>query len=85
MTRFSAPTGSRVQLTAPGGELWTWGPEEAEYRVAGPALDFCLVVTRRRHRDDTALQIRGEVADEWLTIAQAYAGSPGPGREAGRP
>jgi uncharacterized protein (TIGR03084 family) len=73
----------RVQLTAPGGELWTWGPEEAEDRVAGPALDFCLVVTRRRHRDDTALQICGEVADEWLTIAQAYAGSPGPGREAG--
>jgi len=81
--RESSATPVRVELTAPGGESWTWGPEDAENCVSGPALDFCLVVTRRRHRDDTALQIRGPVADEWMTIAQAYAGSPGPGREPG--
>ena len=32
----------RVELTAPSGAEWTWGPEEAEQRVTGPALDFAF-------------------------------------------
>jgi uncharacterized protein (TIGR03084 family) len=60
--------------------VWTWGDEDAVNRVTGPAEDFCLVVTQRRHRDDTALTATGPVADEWLSIAQAFAGTPGPGR-----
>jgi uncharacterized protein (TIGR03084 family) len=71
----------RVELNAPDGELWTWGPEEAADRVAGLALDFCLLVTQRRHRADTALEATGAVAQEWLGIAQAFAGPPGGGRE----
>lgn len=67
----------RVELTSPNGQLWTWGPEDAHDCVAGPALDFCLVVTQRRHRADTRLRARGPVADEWLDVAQAYAGPPG--------
>lgn len=70
----------RVVLTGPDGDEWEWGPEGAADRVTGPALDLCLVATRRRHRDDTALVAVGPVAEEWLTIAQAYAGPPGPGR-----
>jgi uncharacterized protein (TIGR03084 family) len=71
----------RVELTAPDSdEVWTWGDEDAVNRVTGPALDFCLVVTQRRHRDDTALSSTGPVADEWLSIAQAFAGTPGSGR-----
>jgi uncharacterized protein (TIGR03084 family) len=70
----------RVELAAPDGEVWTWGPDDAENRVTGPALDFCLVVTQRRHRDDTVLTATGPVAQEWLEIAQAFAGAPGPGR-----
>ena len=31
-----------------------WGPDAAD-RVVGPALDFCLVVTQRRHLADTAV------------------------------
>ena len=42
-----------------------------------PALDFCLLVTQRRHRADLALVATGPVADEWLDIAQAFAGPPG--------
>jgi hypothetical protein len=49
--------------------------------VTGPALDFCLLVTQRRHRDDVDVVAHGAAADEWLSIAQAYAGPPGPGRE----
>ena len=70
----------RVDLTAPDGTAWTWGPPDAADRVTGPALDFCLVVTQRRHLADTSLRAAGPVAGQWLDIAQAFAGPPGPGR-----
>jgi uncharacterized protein (TIGR03084 family) len=73
-----------VALEAHTGERWEWGPETAVNRVEGPALDFCLVVTQRRHVDDTALVTRGDVAAEWMTIAQAFAGPPGAGRRPGQ-
>jgi uncharacterized protein (TIGR03084 family) len=70
----------RVELTGPSGELWTWGPEHAADRIAGPVLDFCLLVTQRRHPDDLALAVTGPVATAWVPIAQAFAGPPGEGR-----
>jgi uncharacterized protein (TIGR03084 family) len=66
-----------------GGAAWTWGPANAPDRITGPALDFCLLVTQRRHRDDLALDIEGPAAAEWMTIAQAFAGAAGTGRPAG--
>lgn len=72
----------RVELTAPSGELWTWGPEDAAQRVTGSAHDFCLLVTQRVHRDDTDLVAIGDDAAHWLTIAQSFAGPPGEGRPA---
>jgi uncharacterized protein (TIGR03084 family) len=69
-----------VSLIAPSGALWTWGPADAADRITGPALDFCLLVTQRRHRDDLTLAVDGPAAAEWLAIAQAFAGPPGPGR-----
>ena len=66
----------RVELTAPSGETWTWGDsgDTAGNAVTGPALDFCLVVTQRRHVADTALEVTGEHATDWLAKAQAFAG-----------
>jgi len=72
----------RVELTAPDGLSWTWGPAAASQWVTGPALDFCLRVTQRRHLDDLALKTGGSEAEKWLQIAQAFAGPPGSGREA---
>ncbi|MGW4897175.1 TIGR03084 family metal-binding protein [Kitasatospora sp. NPDC004240] len=72
----------RVELSGPDGGSWTWGPPDAADRVSGPALDFCLLVTQRRHRDDLALTATGETALAWLPIAQAFAGAPGKGRQA---
>ena len=74
----------RVELVAPDGSAWTWGPEDAPDRVRGDALDFCLVVTQRRHPQDTGLVVEGPVASEWIGIAQAFAGPPGEGRTAGQ-
>jgi uncharacterized protein (TIGR03084 family) len=74
-----------VALDPPGGgEPWTWGQPESPDRVTGPALDFCLVVTQRRHPSDTALVAAGPLATEWIGIAQAFAGPPGEGRQPGQ-
>jgi uncharacterized protein (TIGR03084 family) len=70
----------RVELAAPEGGQWTWGPEDAADQVRGTALDFCLVVTQRRHRTDTGLVITGQTAGQWIAIAQAFAGEAGRGR-----
>jgi uncharacterized protein (TIGR03084 family) len=75
----------RVELTAPDGGTWSWGPEDAPQRVTGPAVDFCQRVTQRRHRADLALTATGDDADRWLDIAQAFAGPPGAGRAASGP
>lgn len=77
----SAPaTEVRVELEAPDGGTWTWGPVGGPDAVVGSAWDFCLVVTQRRHLADTGLDVRGAAAVEWMSIAQAFAGAPGPGR-----
>jgi len=74
----------RVELGAPDGDMWTWGPEQAANQVRAPALDFCLLVTQRRHRDDLAVLADGQIAQQWLMIAQAFAGPPGQGRRPGQ-
>jgi uncharacterized protein (TIGR03084 family) len=74
----------RVELVGPHGDEWSWGPDDAADRVTGPALDFCLLVTQRRHRDDVAVVAEGAAADEWLDIAQSFAGPPGEGRRPGQ-
>lgn len=72
----------RLELTAPSGEVWTWGDagdnasDNAADAVRGPALDFCLVVTQRRNVADTSLEVSGEHAADWLSKAQAFAGPP---------
>jgi uncharacterized protein (TIGR03084 family) len=74
----------RVELAGPAGDLWAWGPADAPQQVIGPALDFCLLVTQRRHRADLGLVAVGPDADAWLDIAQVFAGPPGPGRAPGQ-
>ena len=79
---LTPPAGEfRIELTAPSGELWIWGPDDVTQRVAGSAYEFCLLVTQRIHRDDTDLVAQGPDAEKWLTIAQAFAGPPGEGRD----
>ena len=70
----------RISLTAPSGDLWVWGPEDAAQTVTGAAYDFCLLVTQRVNRADTSLVAVGRDANTWLSIAQCFAGPPGEGR-----
>lgn len=70
----------RVELRAPDGSVWAWGPEDAAQRVSGLALDFCCLVTQRRPRAALDVVAVGPDAEQWLSIAQAFAGPPGVGR-----
>lgn len=74
----------RYELTAPSGATWEFGPADAEQRITGPAVDFCLLASRRRHRDDLALTATGADAETWLDIAQNYRGPAGEGRRPGQ-
>jgi len=70
----------RVELRAPDGSLWSWGPDDAAQRVTGSAEHFCMLVTQRRPRSALDVTAEGADAETWLGIAQAFAGPPGPGR-----
>jgi uncharacterized protein (TIGR03084 family) len=74
----------RVELHGPGGTVWTWGQPGATNTIRGEAIEFCLVVTQRRHIGDTRLRLVGPLAQEWMHLAQAFAGPPGEGRQPGQ-
>lgn len=65
-----------LKLTAPSGEVWTYGDESAEEVIEGPAEEFCQVVTQTRNIADTSLKVTGPVATEWMAKAQCFAGAP---------
>lgn len=77
------PEEVRVELGAPGGDTWIWGPPDAPDRVTGQANDFALAVTQRRNLADTGLAATAGAATEWMSLAQAFAGAAGTGRPAG--
>lgn len=80
-----APTEDvRVQLIAPSGAIWSWGAASSMSRVTGTAEDFALVVTQRRHPADTALLATPGVGQNWMSIAQTFAGAVGTRRAAGQ-
>jgi uncharacterized protein (TIGR03084 family) len=80
----------RVRLHGPSGDIWEWiagggadraaaattGTGGVANTVTGNALDFCLVVAQRRNVADTELEVRGGTAEQWIAIAQAFAGGP---------
>ena len=69
----------RVELTSPSGDTWKFGPDDAPESIIGPAEDFCLVTTQRRHVDDTDLAVEGASARDWMEKAQLFAGPPSDG------
>jgi uncharacterized protein (TIGR03084 family) len=73
-----------VELIGPGGDVWTWNDPEAPSALRGPAEDFCLVVTQRRHVADTALGWSGRNVEDWMRIAQCFAGGPALGPAPGQ-
>ena len=62
----------RVELRLPSGASWTYGPEDAVDRIAGPVGDYCRVFVQRRSRADTSLEIEGDAAEAAISVARAY-------------
>lgn len=65
-----------IRLTAPSGALWEYGEVSGSGLIAGSATEFCQVVTQCRNIADTSLEVTGEVAHQWMSVAQCFAGPP---------
>jgi uncharacterized protein (TIGR03084 family) len=65
-----------IRLTSPQGETWEWNSPQKSERIEGAAVEFCRVVTQTRNVADTRLQVSGEIARHWMSIAQCFAGPP---------
>lgn len=66
----------QLRLTAPSGEIWVFNDSNRNNRIEGNAVEFCQVVTQVRNIADTNLNVNGEVATQWMAIAQCFAGPP---------
>lgn len=64
-----------VELTAPSGAIWRWNEPSDDERITGDATAFCQVVTQTRNVADTGLSVVGPVAQEWMSMAQCFAGA----------
>jgi len=63
-----------VKLTSPSGELWEFGePNDTNY-VEGCAVEFAHVATQGRNIGDVHLNVVGDTATLWMSIAQCFAG-----------
>jgi len=65
-----------VCLTGPSGAVWEWGAPQDANAVQGSAVDFARVVTQVRNIADTDLQMAGKAAQDWMEMAQCFAGVP---------
>jgi uncharacterized protein (TIGR03084 family) len=69
---LEAPDGIRLELTSPGGDPWTFGPDDAPTVIRGTAADWCRVVARR-DRDGSAGRLQGEGPDAANAIKHGRA------------
>ena len=63
-----------LKLTSPSGKLWEFNDKRNENIIEGSAEEFCQVVTQVRNIKDVNLNVRGDIAKEWMSIAQCFAG-----------
>jgi hypothetical protein len=56
--------------------IWEWTESGEANLIEGSAVEFCQVVAQTRSIADTKLQVFGETAVAWMSIAQCFAGSP---------
>lgn len=66
----------QLKLTAPSGLVWEYGEPSESGMISGRASEFCQVVTQCRNIADTSLTVKGDVAHQWMSVAQCFAGPP---------
>jgi uncharacterized protein (TIGR03084 family) len=63
----------RVELTLPSGARWTFGPDDAPDRIAGPASEFCRVFVQRIPASAApGLVASGDGAELALRVARSF-------------
>jgi len=65
-----------LRLTAPSDETWEFNEPNESNNIEGDATEFCQVVTQVRNIEDTNLVVNGEIASQWMAVAQCFAGPP---------
>ena len=77
-TRGETPPGELpyLALTSPSNETWEFGTPSETNKIVGLAEEFCQVVTQTRNVADTALDVTGDIAKDWMSKAQCFAGPP---------
>jgi uncharacterized protein (TIGR03084 family) len=69
-----APAAVRCSLTAPDGvTLWTFGPDDADSEISGPAGTFCRVAAQRLDPATSGLQATGPHGPAALRLVRTYA------------
>ena len=66
----------KLSLLSPSNELWEWNEDNEEDMISGSATEFSQVVTQVRNINDTSLKVSGKIANDWMSIAQCFAGPP---------
>ena len=57
-------------------QVWAFNDPDEANMIAGDAAEFCHVVTQGRNIKDVNLEVKGESAEQWMAIAQCFAGPP---------
>jgi uncharacterized protein (TIGR03084 family) len=65
-----------LRLASPSGVVWEYGEQSNSGLITGSATEFCHVVTQCRNIADTSLEVFGDVAHQWMEVAQCFAGPP---------
>jgi len=63
-----------LKLISPSGEIWEYNEFSEEHKIEGLAEEFCQVVTQVRNIKDVNLKLTGSIAEEWMSVAQCFAG-----------
>ena len=63
-----------LKLVSPSGKIWKFNNPKNSNRIEGLAEDFCKVVTQVRNIKDVNLKLEGSIANQWMSIAQCFAG-----------
>jgi uncharacterized protein (TIGR03084 family) len=63
----------RAELSGPDGEIWRFGPQDAESVITGPVGAFCRVGARRLKPEDSGLTATGPHGPAALRVLRNYA------------
>jgi uncharacterized protein (TIGR03084 family) len=63
----------RAELTGPDGEVWRFGPDDAESVISGPAGAFCRVGAQRLAPEGSGLTATGPHGPAALRVLRNYA------------